>query len=126
MAQGEYKSTHLDGHGTFTDPCIQWQSLTLEEAKVLALKILKQVMEEKLDDNNVELAQVVPSAKSKTGAQFTILNKTDLKAVIEKIETAPATTEGGESQEGAAAPAQTGTGTGTGTEGQTGPATSTE
>lgn len=80
------------------------QSLTLEEAKVLALKILKQVMEEKLDDNNVELAQVVPSAKSKTGAQFTILNKEDLKAVIAKIETA-APTEGEEGGAPAAAPA---------------------
>lgn len=98
------------------------QSLTLEEAKVLALKILKQVMEEKLDDNNVELAQVVPSAKSKTGAQFTILNKTDLKAVIEKIETVSAPAEGAEGQEGRAAPSQTGSGT----EGQTGPATATE
>lgn len=64
-------------------------------------------MEEKLDDNNVELAQVVPSAKSKTGAQFTILNKADLKAVIEKIETANPTTEG-EGQEGQATQGQTG------------------
>jgi len=34
------------------------QSMTLEEAQVLALKVLKQVMEEKLDHNNVQLAQV--------------------------------------------------------------------
>lgn len=79
-------------------------------------------MEEKLDDNNVELAQVVPSTKSKTGAQFTILNKTDLKAVIEKIETASASTEGGETEQGGATQGETGTGT----EGQTGPATSAE
>ena len=32
--------------------------MTLEEAQVLALKVLKQVMEEKLDHNNVQLAQV--------------------------------------------------------------------
>lgn len=76
-------------------------------------------MEEKLDDNNVELAQVVPSAKSKTGAQFSILKKDDLKSVIAQIETASTTEEG---QEGGAAQGQTGTGT----EGQTGPATSTE
>lgn len=32
--------------------------MSLEEAQVLALKVLKQVMEEKLDHNNVQLAQV--------------------------------------------------------------------
>jgi 20S proteasome alpha/beta subunit len=32
--------------------------MTLDEAHVLALKVLKQVMEEKLDENNVQLAQV--------------------------------------------------------------------
>lgn len=32
--------------------------MTLDEAAALALKVLKQVMEEKLDDNNVQLAQV--------------------------------------------------------------------
>lgn len=32
--------------------------MTLAEAQVLALKVLKQVMEEKLDHNNVQLAQV--------------------------------------------------------------------
>lgn len=74
--------------------------MTLEEAKVLALKILKQVMEEKLDDNNVELSQVVPSAKSKTGAQFSILNKEQLKEVIAKIET---TAEGEDAATGTAA-----------------------
>jgi hypothetical protein len=36
--------------------------MTLAEAQTLALKVLKQVMEEKLDENNVQLAQVsVPS-----------------------------------------------------------------
>lgn len=63
-------------------------------------------MEEKLDDNNVELAQVVPSTKSKTGAQFSILNKEDLKAVIAKIETAaPAEGEAQEGETATAAPA---------------------
>lgn len=32
--------------------------MTLEEAEVLVLKTLKQVMEEKLDSNNVQLASV--------------------------------------------------------------------
>lgn len=34
--------------------------MNLQEAHVLALKVLKQVMEEKLDENNVQLAQVSP------------------------------------------------------------------
>lgn len=34
------------------------KSLTLEEAEVLVLKTLKQVMEEKLDSKNVQLASV--------------------------------------------------------------------
>lgn len=39
-------------------PALLQQSMTLAEAQVLALKVLKQVMEEKLDHNNVQLAQV--------------------------------------------------------------------
>lgn len=68
------------------------QSLTLEEAKVLTLKVLKQVMEEKLDENNVELAIV--SAKQR----FAILKKDELKQVIDKIEVAAPTTEGEDTQ----------------------------
>ncbi|KAK9896025.1 proteasome subunit alpha type 5 [Cystobasidium minutum MCA 4210] len=101
------KSIGSGSEGAQTELQDSWhKSLTLEEAKVLALKILKQVMEEKLDDNNVELAQVVPSTKSKTGAQFSILNKEDLKAVIAKIETAaPAEGEAQEGETATAAPA---------------------
>lgn len=36
-------------------------SLTLKEAELLILKILKQVMEEKLDENNVQLSSVTES-----------------------------------------------------------------
>jgi 20S proteasome subunit alpha 5 len=32
--------------------------MTLDEAHRLALKILKEVMEEKVDENNIQLAQV--------------------------------------------------------------------
>jgi 20S proteasome alpha/beta subunit len=32
--------------------------MTLDEAHQLALKILKEVMEEKVDENNIQLAQV--------------------------------------------------------------------
>lgn len=34
------------------------QNMTLDEAHRLALKILKEVMEEKVDENNIQLAQV--------------------------------------------------------------------
>ena len=34
------------------------QQMTLKEAHVLTLRVLKQVMEEKLDQHNVQLAQV--------------------------------------------------------------------
>lgn len=54
--------------------------MTLEQAQVLALKVLKQVMEEKLDHNNVQLAQVVP------GKGFAIMNEEELKAVIARSE----------------------------------------
>ncbi|KDE08879.1 proteasome subunit alpha type-5 [Microbotryum lychnidis-dioicae p1A1 Lamole] len=58
------------------------KSLTLEEARSLALKILKQVMEEKLDHSNVQLAQVLPEKG------FQILDEAELKPIIEKIEAA--------------------------------------
>ncbi|KAI5480610.1 20S proteasome subunit alpha 5 [Pseudohyphozyma bogoriensis] len=56
------------------------KSMTLKDAQVLALKVLKQVMEEKLDHNNVQLAQVLP----KTG--FAILKEDELKEVISRTE----------------------------------------
>ena len=34
------------------------QQLTLKDAQLLALRVLKQVMEEKLDHHNVQVAQV--------------------------------------------------------------------
>ncbi|KAJ7597903.1 proteasome subunit alpha type 5 [Mycena floridula] len=55
------------------------QRMTLEEAKVLTLRVLKQVMEEKLDHHNVQLAQV-----TKTNG-FQILDETQLKTVIEAM-----------------------------------------
>lgn len=38
--------------------------MTLAEAQSLALRVLKQVMEEKLDQHNVQLAQVCYSSSS--------------------------------------------------------------
>ena len=75
-----------------------FQSLTLQEAKVLTLKVLKQVMEEKLDENNVQLALVTPKQR------FMILGKEELKEVIDKVESTPASdstnSEGQTAQEG--------------------------
>ncbi|CEQ39502.1 SPOSA6832_01027, partial [Sporobolomyces salmonicolor] len=56
------------------------KSMTLQQAKVLALKVLKQVMEEKLDHNNVQVAQVVPDAG------YSILKAEQLKEIIAQVE----------------------------------------
>lgn len=55
------------------------KQMTLEEAYTLALKVLKQVMEEKLDESNVQLAQVTPDKGYK------ILSEAELKAAIETL-----------------------------------------
>ncbi|KAJ3992060.1 proteasome subunit alpha type 5 [Lentinula boryana] len=58
----------------------KWHSkMTLKEAQTLTLRILKQVMEEKLDRHNVQLAQVT-KAKG-----FEILDETSLKAIIDQM-----------------------------------------
>ncbi|KAM0752676.1 proteasome subunit alpha type 5 [Meredithblackwellia eburnea MCA 4105] len=56
------------------------KSMTLAEAQTLALKVLKQVMEEKLDHNNVQLALVTPEKG------FKILEEEELKTVIAATE----------------------------------------
>lgn len=53
--------------------------MTLQEAQFLTLRVLKQVMEEKLDHHNVQLAQVTP-AKG-----FEILDETSLKTIIDTM-----------------------------------------
>jgi 20S proteasome subunit alpha 5 len=63
------------------------QSLTLVEAQVLALKVLKQVMEEKLDFNNVQLAVVEPNVRR----GYKILAEAELKGLIAQMEPAAAT-----------------------------------
>ncbi|KAF5097282.1 hypothetical protein D0Z03_001440 [Geotrichum reessii] len=55
-------------------------SLTLEEAELLVLKILKQVMEEKLDSKNTQLASVTKERG------FKIYNDDEMKVVVEKME----------------------------------------
>jgi 20S proteasome subunit alpha 5 len=53
--------------------------MTLREAQVLTLRVLKQVMEEKLDQHNVQLAQVTPEHG------FRILDEAALKEVIDAM-----------------------------------------
>jgi len=53
--------------------------MSLLEAQLLTLSILKQVMEEKLDQHNVQLAQVT------RGGGFEILSEQKLQDVIEKM-----------------------------------------
>ncbi|KAF8529743.1 proteasome subunit alpha type 5 [Hysterangium stoloniferum] len=60
------------------------KQMTLVEAHTLALRVLKQVMEEKLDQHNVQLAQVTPANG------FEILTETKLKEVIDAAEAAVA------------------------------------
>lgn len=55
-------------------------SLTLEEAEQLTLKVLKQVMEEKLDAKNVQLASVTKDAG------FKIYTDARMKAAVEQLE----------------------------------------
>lgn len=53
--------------------------LTLEEAENLACEILKQVMEEKLGTQNVEVASVTP-------AGFKLYNEAELDAVVKRVQ----------------------------------------
>jgi len=55
------------------------KQMTLREAQVLVLRVLKQVMEEKLDQHNVQLAQVT------TDKGFHILDERALKEVIDTM-----------------------------------------
>jgi len=71
--------------------------MTLREAQLLTLNVLKQVMEEKLDQHNVQLAQVrdyfvsysltsyIGLLKVTPKKGFEILNETSLKEVIEAM-----------------------------------------
>lgn len=61
------------------------QDMTLNEASLLALRTLKQVMEEKLDEHNVQLAVVTPkvSKDGRPSGQFKILEESELKGLVE-------------------------------------------
>ena len=53
--------------------------MTLEEAEELALSTLKQVMEEKISTENIELARVVP------GKGFHIATVEEVGLVLERL-----------------------------------------
>lgn len=72
----------------FISPISQRQDMTLDEAHRLTLVILKQVMEEKLNEHNVQLAQVRLSSLiicSSSQATFALRRKSlDMQRLIWK------------------------------------------
>lgn len=56
------------------------KSMTLEEAETLAAKVLKQVMEEKVSEENIEIAAV--SAKSR---RFEIYSKDQIQGILQRL-----------------------------------------
>jgi len=56
------------------------KSMTLKEAETVALTVLKQVMEEKIDSKNVEIGAVSASTK-----KFRIYSKEELEAIINRL-----------------------------------------
>ncbi len=74
----------------------QWsRGITLVEAETLALTTLKEIMEEKLSDTNVEIASVSYAPDGKTGV-FHVYTKPELSAIVARL---PA----GQAQQAAAA-----------------------
>jgi 20S proteasome subunit alpha 5 len=53
--------------------------MALQEAQILTLRVLKQVMEEKLDQHNVQLAQVTRESG------FEIINEEKLQEIIAQM-----------------------------------------
>uniref|UniRef100_A0A6U3CD58 Proteasome subunit alpha type n=1 Tax=Lotharella globosa TaxID=91324 RepID=A0A6U3CD58_9EUKA len=56
------------------------KSMTLKEAKTLVLQILKQVMEEKINDTNVEMAEITTEDQ-----KFRICSKEEVKTILEAM-----------------------------------------
>ena len=63
----------------------QWsRGITLEEAETLALSTLKEVMEEKVSDQNVEIASVTYAEDGRSG-RFRVYNKDELAAIVARL-----------------------------------------
>ncbi|WAR63076.1 hypothetical protein PtB15_18B158 [Puccinia triticina] len=74
------KAIGSGSEGAQTELQERWhKSMTLQEAKLLVLQVLRHVMEEKLDEHNVQLAQVTPSGG------FHILTNSELKESISQM-----------------------------------------
>ncbi|CAD6908613.1 unnamed protein product [Tilletia laevis] len=63
------------------------KDMSLHDASLLALRVLKQVMEEKLDEHNVQLAVVTPRTNKagRPSGQFRILPESELKSLVEAM-----------------------------------------
>ncbi|WFD42145.1 proteasome endopeptidase complex [Malassezia psittaci] len=63
------------------------KDMSLHEASMLTLRVLKQVMEEKLDEHNVQLATVTPrTAKDgRMSGKFEIMDEARLKQLVEAM-----------------------------------------
>lgn len=61
--------------------------MTLKEAEILCLRVLKQVMEEKLDQYNIQLATVTPriAKDGRQSGQFGIMKEEQLQALIAEM-----------------------------------------
>lgn len=61
--------------------------MSLNEACLLTLRVLKQVMEEKLDEHNVQLGVVTPrkTTDGRLSGQFRLLGETELKALVDAM-----------------------------------------
>jgi 20S proteasome subunit alpha 5 len=61
--------------------------MSLKDAEILCLRVLKQVMEEKLDQNNVQLATVTPrvAKDGRPSGQFAIMKEDQLQALIAEM-----------------------------------------
>jgi len=67
------------------------RNLTLEEAETMALVVLRQVMEEKLNAQNIEVAKI-----HKDDKKFKILNTTETEEVIKRLPAPTVPTLGGD------------------------------
>jgi 20S proteasome subunit alpha 5 len=60
--------------------------MTLQEAETLALSILKQVMEEKINSTNVEVAAIsTEAAGTELAGKFRRYSKEDIETIIQRL-----------------------------------------
>ena len=73
--------------------------MTLAEAELLSLRTLKQVMEEKINDVNVEVA-IIPA----NTAKYTVQTREQVAALLQQIEAAASSSSASSSSASASAP----------------------